>query len=220
MKILQRLMDLSKAVVNEALDKVEKPSMMLNHYVRSLDEEIQDMEAALLQEASRGKTLQQQIAYYTKRAEQQERRAGEAMADDRMVEARQAVEAKLDDLEKVSQLKAAYDTTQHESEELMERLAQAREQYAALKLKQDELLSRAQKVEQAQELQASPSQVKAYTRRESASALRGFERMEEVILQKEAKLQSVQAAAAAAAAARNSLVEEQLAKLRSANSNA
>ncbi|UJF33583.1 PspA/IM30 family protein [Paenibacillus hexagrammi] len=88
MGILQRIMDVSKAAMNEALDKLEQPEMMMNQYLRSSKEELEALQQELVKEAAAQRMWEQQIAGSSRLAEQCEERAGAAMADYREAEAR------------------------------------------------------------------------------------------------------------------------------------
>ncbi|MDF2958373.1 MAG: hypothetical protein K0S39_108 [Paenibacillus sp.] len=209
----KRLFTLSKAAVNEALDKLEQPVMMMNHYLRSMEEEIHSLEQALVKETAAQRGLEQQIAGCNRLAEQSEQKAGEAMADDRMIEARQALEAKLAYLDRAAEHARACEAAKLRSAELEHRLQQAKAEYASMQAKRGELLQRAQKV-QAQAQASAPSFSYGV---EAGTAARGFQRIEETLLQKEVQIELENSMKAAAAASREALIQEQLTRLRNNN---
>ncbi|WP_274361748.1 PspA/IM30 family protein [Paenibacillus thermotolerans] len=212
MGVLSRLLDVSKAAINEALDKLEQPDMMLNYYVRNMQEELYALEQAAAREEAELKRLEKEIAYYGRMAEEHERKAGEAMADERMAEARQAIEAKLASSDRAEERKQAYEAAQRRAAEIAERLERAKSEFAAMKAKKEELAKRAEK------LASNPHQTgSGYTKDVAGaggSAALGFRRIEESIMQEEMKLEMANSAKAAADAAREARIEEQLAKLR------
>lgn len=210
MGVLKRLFDISKAAANEALDKLEKPVMMMNHYLRSMEEEIQSVEQALIREAAVERRLEQQIAECSRLAEQSEHKAAQAVQDDRSVEARQALEAKLTYLEKASEYTQAYEQSRLRSGELAQQLNKAKAEYEAMQTKREELAARARKTE-AKTAATMPSFSSGV---DTGSAARGFQRIESTILQKEAQIEIAESMKAAAAASRNALIEEQLNRLK------
>ncbi|TDF94111.1 PspA/IM30 family protein [Paenibacillus piri] len=209
----KRIVDISKAAVNEALNKMEQPEMMLNHYLRSMEEETHHIRQALIQEAAAHRMLEQQIAGCNRQAEQFDRKAGEAMADERMAEARQALESKLDFLDKAAEYTRASEASAARTAELERRLNQAQADYADMQAKRSELMERAGKVKSHAQAYAAAAGTGYFA--ETGSAARGFQRIEETITRKEAEIEAANSVQAAAAAARESLIEEQLSRLRS-----
>lgn len=214
MGVLKRLVDLSKATAHEALNKVEKPVVMLNQYLRDMEEEIHSIRQALVRQAASERRLEQQIAESGRLAESFEKKAAEAVAAHCDAEARQAVEAKLNYLEKAAQYSEAYEESKRLSAELEYRLNQAKAEYAGMQAKRDELAARARKVESQARI-AAPGFGYGL---EGGAASRGFQRIEETILQKEAQAELASSMQAAAAASREALIQEQLARLRTEQS--
>lgn len=215
MGVLSRMLDLSKAAVHEALDKLESPGMMLNHYLRSMEEEIHSVQQALVKQTAAERGLEQQIADYNRLAGESERKAAEALADDRPEEARQAIELKLGYLDKAAAAGDAYEAGKLRLAELERQLEQAKAEYARLQAKRDELGARLQKAK-AKVQTAMPSFSSGV---ETGSAARGFGRIEQTILRLEAQAELNERAAKqegpAPDAAREALIEEQLNRLRS-----
>ncbi|WP_028549079.1 PspA/IM30 family protein [Paenibacillus sp. UNC451MF] len=212
MGVLKRLVDMSKAAAHEALDKWEQPVTMLNQYLRDMEEEIHSVEQALTKQTVSERRLEQQKTESERGAELSERKAAEALAADRTVEARQAVEARLTYLDKAAQYAEAYEASKQRSAELAYQLTQAKTEYASMQAKRNELAARAQKVE-GRTLGAN-KQVFSYGV-ETGTAARGFQRIEETIMQKEAQVELLSSMKAEAAASREALIEEQLKRIKS-----
>lgn len=212
MGVLKRLFDISKAAANEALDKLEQPVMMMNHYLRSMEEEIHSVQQALIKEAAAERRLEQQIAECNRLAEQSEHKAAQAIQDDRSIEARQALEAKLTYMEKAADYTQAYEDSKQRTAELARQLNKAKAEYEAMQEKREQLTVRAQKAE----AKAQTSMPSFSTGVETGSAARGFQRIEATILQKEAQIEIAESMKAAAAASREALIEEQLSRLKTA----
>lgn len=212
MGVLKRLVDMSRAAANEALDKWEQPVMMLNQYLRDMEEEIHSLEQALTKQTITERRLEQQIAESQRGAESSEQKAAEALAADCTAEARQAVEARLAYLDKAAEYAEAYEATRRHTAELTHQLDQARAEYANMQAKRNDLAARARKVE-GRTLHASNPVFSSGV--QTGSAARGFQRIEETIMQKEAHAELLSSMKAEAAASREALIEEQLKRIKS-----
>lgn len=199
MGVLKRLVDMSKAAAHEALDKWESPVMMMNQYLRDMEQEIHSVEQALTKQTVTERRLEQQKAESERGAALSEQKAAEALAADRMVEARQAVEARLAYLDKAAQYIEAYEASKQRSAELAHQLAQAKAEYATMQAKRNDLATRAQKVEGRTLSTANPI---FSSGTQTGSATRGFQRIEETIMQKEAQAELLSSMKAEAAASR------------------
>ncbi|WP_161783548.1 PspA/IM30 family protein [Paenibacillus tyrfis] len=182
MGVLTRLSDLSRAAAHEALSKLEDPVMMLNHYLRTMKEEIDEVQRTLNKQSGAERSLKMQIDAYNRLAAQCEKNAAEALADGREEEARQAMEAKLHYLDKSLECSEWYEAAKQRLEELSQQLEETKAAYAAMQEKRTELVARAQKVE----AQVKPSAPRFLYSFEGGAAARGFDRIEERIMQSEA----------------------------------
>jgi len=212
MSVMARWLDITKAMIHEALDRLEKPETMLNHYVRSMQEEIAALEKALANEDAVQLRLRREVEYYAGLGDEHDRKARTAMAEGRTAQARQAVEAKLIALEKAAERMQALDLSATRVDELRERLASVREQYADMRDKRDDLAERASRIQSCEnEREGSETSRAAAT---ANAAARGFERIEEAIGLRERRLERERSAAQEAAAARERMIEEQLERMR------
>ncbi|AGA59332.1 phage shock protein A (IM30), suppresses sigma54-dependent transcription [Thermobacillus composti KWC4] len=87
----KRLADVAKATAHEALDRLEDPVMMLNHYIREMEEELDDAQEALLSQRAVERTALLRHQEYLRIAAELETRASEALAAGREAEARAAL---------------------------------------------------------------------------------------------------------------------------------
>jgi phage shock protein A len=211
MGILTRLADLSKAAINEALDKLEQPEMMMNQYVRNMQEELEALQRAAAREEAEHARLKRMIEYYNRSAEDCERKAAEALTDGRNAEARRSIEEKLTVLEKAAECAQAYEGSLARLSELNQQLELAKSKYSEMQAKRDDLAKRVQKTQ----TEARSMAGAAYSYGiETGSAARGFERIEESIRRREMEMELENAERKAAEAARSAMVEEQLARLK------
>ncbi|MFX3633163.1 MAG: PspA/IM30 family protein [Candidatus Pristimantibacillus sp.] len=179
MGIFERVVSMTKAAANEMLDKIENPVMMLNHYLRDLDEEIGKAEVALEQQQVQERMLQvklkdlnEQIGYYEGKAEQ-------AAVAEREVDARMALEAKLlyqeqaEETTRLQQLakQAALDIEQH--------VQSLKEEKIRLQAKRTELVTRVRQT-------TATSGYSSAQSLQGSSASRGFERIEMKVMEWEA----------------------------------
>lgn len=95
MGILQRVFEMTKAVTNDMLDKLENPVTMMNHYLRDLDEKLADAERAIVEQQAQERMLMRKHEELNSQAALYEKQAEQAASEAREVEARTAIEAML-----------------------------------------------------------------------------------------------------------------------------
>ncbi|UJF33582.1 hypothetical protein [Paenibacillus hexagrammi] len=117
-------------------------------------------------------------------------------------------------MEKTAEYTQCYEASKLRTAVLEKQLKQAEAEYAAMQAKREELMRRSQKME-SHAASRSCSSSNAFPGLETGSALRGFQRIEDMIKHKEAQFELEQSMKAEAAAAREALVLEQLTRLRS-----
>lgn len=228
MGILQRVMNMTKAAANEMLDKMENPVMMLNHYLRDLDEEIERAEGMLskqqVQERLMGSKLEElhaQAQYYEGKAEQ-------AALEGRETEARMALEAKLLYLEQAEDTVKLRDLATQAASDLKLRVEGLKEEKTRLQGKREELMTRVRQMNA-----TSDARVGAYggaTHLNGSSAAKGFERIEQKVMEWEALQELARTAPPSGYGGsyapadpkqeqRSALVEEQLQRLLNKSGN-
>jgi phage shock protein A len=215
MGILQRVVSMTKAAANEVLDKIENPVMMLNHYLRDLDEEIAGAERAVLKQQAQERALEAKLAEQNGQAGYYESKAEQAASEEREAEARTALEAKLLYLEQAAETSRLLQLARQAALELGQRVEALKEERTRLQSKRSELVSRVQK-SGGMHGYSSPNSL------HESSASRGFERIEQKVMEWEAKRELAgtpyganagQADADLQSAQRSALVEEELKRL-------
>ena len=188
--ILKRIADVAKATVHETLDRLEDPVMMLNHYIREMEEELEDAQEALLSQQAIERTAQLRHQEYLRIAAELESRAAEALAAGREAEARAAIADKLTFEQKAAKYLAWNEEAAVRASELEAKIERAKEELARLREKRVELTARAEKAAASGAGTGSPgfgAWTAAGISEIGREAARGFERIEEKILRWEAK---------------------------------
>ncbi|WP_274648695.1 PspA/IM30 family protein [Paenibacillus humicola] len=181
MGVLNRLIDMTKAAAHEMLDKMEDPALMLNHYVRKAQSEIESAEVELARQEAQAKSSRQQAAEFAKLAELCETKAMDAMSGGSEAGAREALSLKLGYAEKARELEQLSAAAAARAEELKQRLETAKAELAAMQKKRDELITRVRQT-QAKAQTSMPSFSGGTGAADYGSAARGFQRMEEKIV--------------------------------------
>lgn len=208
MSLFERISNITKATLHEALNKLEDPVVMTGQYLRNLEEELDDASNELNAAKASARILQAKREDAQRQITLKEQLALQAITDGDELTARRAIEAKLHYTEQVTYLTAEEDRVQHRAAELETQLEMGKEEVERLKKKREELAERARK---ASELKATAHP--QFSRGlDTGSAARGFERMEE-------KINGWEASAAASSPyagnpAYSSRVDEELARLQ------
>lgn len=225
MGVLNRLFDMTKAAANELMDKLEEPGMMLNHYVRNMQSEIDGLQAELHKQEAAVRVHGQQAEEAGRIADMYDAKALEAMTNGYETAAREALSAKLHYTEKSHEAASWQENAKVRIAELKPRLEDAKAELKVMQKKRDDLVARMQQT-QAKSHTSTPSFSYGF---EEGTAARGFQRMEDKINQWEAYSQVKKtpygyAAAAGAAGSypsdsedqstKDSLINEQLEQLR------
>ncbi|MFD0711958.1 PspA/IM30 family protein [Paenibacillus sp. GCM10027626] len=228
MSVFARMVNLTKAAAHELLEKLEDPVMMMNQYVRNMQDEIEQLQNEKVKQEATARGLKTQLEESTRLANMYEEKALEALANNREAEAREALSTKLHYAEKSVSYQEWHSAAVSRSAELAHRLEEAKVELEALQKKRTELTAR---VKQAavQSRQTMPS-FSMGANLDGGSAARGFQRIEEKIMQWEAHLElagqapftppygsgyGAQAGTAATAdPAKSALIDEQLEQLR------
>ncbi|SET91757.1 PspA/IM30 family protein [Paenibacillus sp. NFR01] len=219
MSIFQRIATLTKAAINEGLNKLEDPILMTGQYLRDLDDKIAGAESKQRELTAAAALLERRHTDNLALAEHCEADAVTAMREGNEPAARAALEAKLRYLETAQTSLASLEQTRSTLAALEVDLAHAKAEFERLKAKRAELTERARKAAELAK-QAAPQgerygQPGAYGYPlHTGSASRGFERMENKINEWESHAEVSAKRYGSIDPAMNSAVEAELERLR------
>ncbi|WP_164545465.1 PspA/IM30 family protein [Paenibacillus albus] len=188
MGLLNRIFNITQAAANELLDKLESPAMMLNQYVRGMNDDIAKTEQELIKQEATAKNMAQQAQEASVMAEHCEAKALDAMRAGLEGQARESLTAKLHYVEKANEYTQWHESAKQRVAELTRQLELAREEQEKLLKKREELQSRIQQAA-AKSRSSMPNFSFGRNDFEGGFASRGFQRIEEKISQWEAHLE-------------------------------
>jgi len=183
MGILKRLRDLTVASVNDVLDSLEDPVVMLNQYMRDMEAEIGRTEVAVARQVALEKKFCQQWEEAKAMAEKRDRQVRLALAEGEEELARRALADKKQCEARAAEYEQLYLTASEAAAQMREKLAELKDEFCKLRAKKFTLMARAQVAR----TQKQVNQVVAGTGKNTAA--RGFARMEEKVMRMEAEAQ-------------------------------
>ncbi len=184
MGIFKRLRDMTMASVNDLLDKAEDPIKMLNQFLRDMEEDIMEAEAAVAKQIAIEKKFKLQFEeseeMVTKRTEQ----AMKALESGNEDLARRALEDKKEHQGRYDELKRQYDLAKTNADQLRSQLTEMKDEFNKMKNKKDLLIARAETAKAQKQINQAMSGFG------TDNAAKGFDRMSEKVLQMEAEAQA------------------------------
>jgi phage shock protein A len=181
MGILKRLRDLTVASVNDAIDSMEDPVVMLNQYMRDMEVEIGQVEVSVARQVALEKKFRQQWEEALAFVEKRDRQVKLALSEGEDELARRALIDKKQYEARAKEYETLYTTASEAAQQMREKLAELKEEFYKMRAKKFTLMARAQVARTQKQVN------QAVTGMGSESASRGFARMEEKVLRMEAE---------------------------------
>ncbi|MGO4887327.1 PspA/IM30 family protein [Anaerobacillus sp. MEB173] len=177
--VLKRLRDMTVATINEGLDKIENPVVMLNQYMRDLEVEIVKAEQAITKQIVMKNRFEQMLTETKQMINKRKHQAEIALDSGEEELARKALSQKLHYEEKVKQYNEHFEDVCKQVTELNEQLHEMKEKFYEMRDRKYQLMARANSVMAKQQMNATMN------RFDYESTAKGFARIEERILEME-----------------------------------
>jgi phage shock protein A len=183
-KLFKRVKTVVDSELNALIDKAEDPVKMLEQFMRDMESDIRDAESAVAKQIANEKMLQKKYEDAQKMVEKRDEQAITAIEAGNDDLARRALEDKKIHKQTADTLKESYDRAKLDSESLRKKLDEMKAEYYEMKLKKDALKARAETAKTKTKINRTLSGIGGDESR------RGFERMEEKVLQYEAEAET------------------------------
>jgi phage shock protein A len=183
MSIFKRLRDLTVASVNDALDSMEDPVVMLNQYMRDMEVEIGQVEVAVARQVALEKKFRQQWDEAMALIDKRDRQVKLALTEGEDELARRALADKKQYEGRAEEYEALYLSASEAAGQMREKLAELKEEFYKMRAKKFTLMARAQVARTQKQVN------QAVVGMGNQTAGRGFARMEEKVLRMEAEAQ-------------------------------
>jgi phage shock protein A len=184
MGIFKRLRDLTAASINDMLDKAEDPVKMLNQFLRDMEQDIMDAEAAVAKQIAVEKKFKQQFEEAEEMVGKRQQQAEKAIEQGNEDLARRTLQDKKEHQTRFDEMKRQYDIAKDNADRLRGQLGEMKDDFTKMKNRKDLLIARAE----AAKAQKSINQ--AMSGFGTDNGAKGFSRMEEKVLQMEAEAQA------------------------------
>lgn len=184
MGLFDRISRLVRANVNDMVNKAEDPEKILEQAIIDMQEDLVQLRQAVAKAIAQQKRTQQQYNQAQTNANQWQSRAQLALQKGDENLAREALTRKKSHAETAASLKGQYDAQTQQVETLKRSLVQLESKISEAKTKKNMLKARIQSAKAQEQLQNSLSSVN------TSGAMSAFDRMEEKVLEAEARSQA------------------------------
>ncbi|MFK7695616.1 PspA/IM30 family protein [Paenibacillus sp. HJGM_3] len=184
MGIFKRLRDMTMASINDLLDKAEDPVKMLNQFLRDMEEDILEAEAAVAKQIAIEKKFKQQVEELEELVARREEQALKALEQNNEDLARRALQDKKEQQAKLDDFKSQHTVAKTNADRLRSQLDEMKDEFGKMKNKKDTLVARAEAAKAQKHINQAMSGFG------TDNAAKGFDRMTEKVLQMEAEAQA------------------------------
>lgn len=183
-KFFKRVKTVVDSELNSLLDKAEDPVKMLEQFMRDMESDIREAESAVAKQIANEKMLQKKYEDANKMVEKRDEQAVKAIEAGNDDLARRALEDKKIHSQTADTLKESYERAKLDSETVRKKLDEMKAEYYEMKLKKDSLKARAESAKTRTKMNRTLSGIG------SDDSKRGFDRMEEKVMQFEAEAET------------------------------
>ncbi|WP_456272960.1 PspA/IM30 family protein [Bacillus sp. AK031] len=183
-QLFKRMKTVVGSELNAMLDKAEDPVKMLDQFMREMEADIRDAEAAVAKQIANEKILQRKYEDAEKMADKRQQQAVKALEAGNEDLARRALEDKKIHSSQADTLRESYDRAKQDASSLRSKLDEMKDEYNQMKLKKDSLKARAESAKTRTKMNRAMSSIGGDESR------KGFDRMEEKVLQFEAEAET------------------------------
>jgi phage shock protein A len=183
-QLFKRVKTVVGSELNAMLDKAEDPVKMLDQFMREMEADIRDAEAAVAKQIANEKMLQRKYEEAEKMAEKRQQQAVKALEAGNDDLARRALEDKKTHSTQADTMRESYERAKADADNLRLKLDEMKNEYNQMKLKKDSLKARAESAKTRTKMNRAMSSIGGDQSR------KGFERMEEKVLQYEAEAET------------------------------
>ncbi|WP_339214305.1 PspA/IM30 family protein [Ornithinibacillus sp. FSL M8-0202] len=185
-KFFKRVKTVVSSELNAMLDKAEDPVKMLDQFLRDMGADIQEAEAAVAKQIANEKILKRKAEDAQAMVEKRQAQAEKAVLAGEDELAKRALQEKKEYENQATLLQQSYEQAQNDSQVLKTKLDEMKKEYQEMNLKKDSLKARAEAAKTRTKINRSMSSIGGDESR------RGFERMEEKVLQFEAEAETTE----------------------------
>ncbi|WP_010532394.1 PspA/IM30 family protein [Lentibacillus jeotgali] len=180
-KFFKRVSTVVGSELNAMLDKAEDPVKMLDQFIRDMEGDIQEVESAVAKQMANEKMLKRKADDAQAKVEKRQNQAEQAIEADNDDLAKRALEDKAEHQQQAEMLQESWEQANKDSNVLRGKLDEMKKEYQQMKLKKDTLQARAESAKTRTKMNRTMSAIG------SDESKKGFERMEEKVLQYEAE---------------------------------
>lgn len=180
--VFKRIGDMISATIHESLDKMENPRVMLNQYLRDMEDEVAKAKHAIAKQQTLEQSFQRKLDESQKLAEKRRSQAQVAFDAGEEDLARKALAEMKHQEAKVEQYRELSAKATEQVKELKEQLSELEERFQTLKDKKYALIARANAVRAKEHMQSSMNRIN------SESAFKEFQRLEDRITETEIRV--------------------------------
>ncbi|MEQ6377798.1 PspA/IM30 family protein [Bacillaceae bacterium S4-13-56] len=185
-KFFGRVKTIVNSELNSMLEKAEDPVKMLDQFMRDMAEDIQEAESAVAKQMASEKMLKRKYDDALEMVKKRQTHAEKAIEAGDEDLARRALEDKQNQQNQVDSLKVIYEQSHSDTENLRTKLDEMKREYHEMKIKKDSLKARAESAKTRTKMNRTMSSIG------NDDSKRGFERMEEKVLQFEAEAETTE----------------------------